>query len=71
MLSKLSIEEFEHLADENAKEVMKDIERVCHWSLDGYKLNQPNKVQHTLMKAVTKRVAIKMGVVTLTNKYTT
>ena len=39
MLSKLSIEEFEHLAEENAKEIIKDIERVCHWSLDGYKLN--------------------------------
>ena len=41
---------------------MKDIERVCHWSLDGYKLNQPNKVQHTLMKATARNVAIKMGV---------
>ena len=62
MLSKLSIEEFEHLAEENAKEIIKDIERVCHWSLDGYKLNQPNKVQRTLMKATARNVAIKMGV---------
>ena len=62
MLSKLSIEEFEYLAEENAKEIVKDIERVCHWSLDGYKLNQPNKMQHTLMKATARNVAIKMGV---------
>jgi hypothetical protein len=62
MLSNLSIEEFEFLAEENAKEIIKDIERVCHWSLDGYKLNQPNKIQHTLMKATARNVAIKMGV---------
>ena len=71
MLSKLSIQEFERLADEAAEETMKDINRQCEWALDGYEIKKDfNEIHNTLMKAVTKRVAIKMGVVTLTNKYT-
>ena len=69
MLSKLSIQEFERIADETAEEIMKDINRQCDWALDGYEIKKDYMQLHnTLMKAVTKRVAIKMGVVTLTNK---
>ena len=71
MLSKLSIQEFERIADETAEEIIKDINRQCDWALDGYEIKKEYMQLHnTLMKAVTKRVAIKMGVVTLTNKYT-
>ena len=63
MLSKLSIQEFERIADETCEEIIKDIDRLCDWALDGYKVEKDfNKVHSTLMKAVTKRVAIKMGV---------
>ena len=69
MLSKLSIQEFERIADETAEEIIKDINRQCDWALDGYEIKKEYMQLHnTLMKAVTKRVAIKMGVVTLTNK---
>ena len=72
MLSKLSIQEFERIADETAEEIMKDINRQCDWALDGYEIKKDYMQLHnTLMKAVTKRVAIKMGVATLTNKITT
>ncbi len=71
MLNKLSIQEFERIADEAAEETMKDINRQCEWALDGYEIKKDfNEIHNTLMKAVTKRVAIKMGVVTITNKYT-
>ena len=71
MLSKLSIQEFERIADETAEEIIKDINRQCDWALDGYEIKKEYMQLHnTLMKAVTKRVAIKMGVVTLTNKIT-
>jgi len=71
MLSKLSIQEFERIADETAEETIKDINRQCDWALDGYEINKDfNKIHSTLMKAVTKRVAVKMGVVTIANKYT-
>lgn len=63
MLSKLSIQEFERIADQACEEIIKDIDRQCDWALDGYKIEKDfNKVHSTLMKAVTKRVAIKMGV---------
>ena len=67
MLSKLSIQEFERIADETAKESIKDIYRACEWALDGYEMKENeqedfNKIHGTLMKAVTKRIAIKMGV---------
>ena len=63
MLNKLSIQEFERIADETCEEIIKDIDRQCDWALDGYKVEKDfNKVHSTLMKAVTKRVAIKMGV---------
>jgi hypothetical protein len=69
MLSKLSIQEFERIADETAEEIIKDINRQCDWALDGYEIKKDfNEIHSTLMKAVTKRVAIKMGVATLTNK---
>ena len=72
MLSKLSIQEFERIADETAEEIIKDINRQCDWALDGYEIKKDYMQLHnTLMKAVTKRVAIKMGVATLTNKITT
>jgi len=72
MLSKLSIQEFERIADETCEEIIKDIDRQCDWALDGYEIKKDYMQLHnTLMKAVTKRVAIKMGVVTLTNKITT
>ena len=71
MLSKLSIQEFERIADETCEEIIKDINRQCDWALDGYEIKKDYmQLHHTLMKAVTKRVAIKMGVVTLTNKIT-
>lgn len=71
MLNKLSIQEFERIADETAEETIKDINRQCDWALDGYEINKDfNKIHSTLMKAVTKRVAVKMGVVTIANKYT-
>jgi len=64
MLNKLSIQEFEKLADETAEESMKDLYRACDWALDGYEIKKDfNEIHGTLMKAVTKRVAIKMGVV--------
>ena len=63
MLNKLSIEEFERIADETAEETIKDIYRACDWALDGYKIKKDfNEIHGTLMKAVTKRIAIKMGV---------
>ena len=71
MLNKLSIQEFERIADETAEETIKDINRQCDWALDGYEIKKDfNKIHSTLMKAVTKRVAVKMGVVTIANKYT-
>ena len=64
MLNKLSIQEFERLADETAEESMKDLYRACDWALDGYEIKKDfNEIHGTLMKAVTKRIAIKMGVV--------
>ena len=72
MLSKLSIQEFERIADETCEEIIRDINRQCDWALDGYEIKKDYMQLHnTLMKAVTKRVAIKMGVATLTNKITT
>ena len=63
MLNKLSIQEFERIADETAEESIKDIYRACDWALDGYEIKKDfNEIHGTLMKAVTKRVAIKMGV---------
>ena len=63
MLNKLSIQEFERIADETAEESIKDIYRACEWALDGYEIKKDfNEIHGTLMKAVTKRVAIKMGV---------
>ena len=63
MLSKLSIQEFEKIADETAEETIKDIYRACDWALDGYEIKKDfNEIHGTLMKAVTKRIAIKMGV---------
>ena len=63
MLNKLSIQEFERIADETAEESIKDLYRACDWALDGYKIKKDiNEVHGTLMKAVTKRIAIKMGV---------
>jgi hypothetical protein len=63
MLNKLSIQEFERIADETAEESIKDIYRACDWALDGYKIKKDfNEIHGTLMKAVTKRIAIKMGV---------
>ena len=71
MLSKLSIQEFERIADETCEEIIRDINRQCDWALDGYEIKKDYMQLHnTLMKAVTKRVAIKMGVATLTNKIT-
>ncbi len=65
MLSKLSIQEFERIADETCDEIIKDIDRQCDWALDGYDISRYhsfNQIHGTLMKAVTKRIAIKMGV---------
>ena len=68
MLNKLSIQEFERIADEAAEESIKDIYRACDWALDGYEIKKDfNEIHGTLMKAVTKRIAIKMGV---TKEYT-
>ena len=68
MLSKLSIQEFERIADETAEESIKDLYRACDWALDGYEITQNfNDLHGLLMKAVTKRIAIKMGV---TKEYT-
>ena len=72
MLNKLSIQEFERIADETAEESIKDIYRACEWALDGYEMKENqqedfNKIHGTLAKAVTKRIAIKMGV---TKEYT-
>ena len=68
MLNKLSIQEFERIADETAEESIKDIYRACDWALDGYEIKKDfNEIHDTLMKAVTKRIAIKMGV---TKEYT-
>ena len=64
MLNKLSIQEFERIADETAEESIKDLYRACDWALDGYEIKKDfNEIHGTLMKAVTKRIAIKMGVV--------
>ena len=64
MLNKLSIQEFEKIADQTAEETIKDIYRACDWALDGYEIKKDfNEIHGTLMKAVTKRVAVKMGVV--------
>ena len=63
MLNKLSIQEFERIADETAEESIKDLYRACDWALDGYDIKKDfNEIHGTLMKAVTKRIAIKMGV---------
>ncbi len=63
MLNKLSIQEFERIADETAEESIKDIYRACDWALDGYEIKKDfNEIHGTLMKAVTKRIAIKRGV---------
>ena len=64
MLNKLSIQEFEKIADQTAEETIKDIYRACDWARDGYEIKKDfNDIHSTLMKAVTKRVAVKMGVV--------
>ena len=63
MLNKLSIQEFERIADETAEETIKDIYRQCDWALDGYEIKKDfNEIHSTLMKAVARRVAIQMGV---------
>ena len=62
MLSKLSIQEFERIADETCEEIIKDIHRQCEWALDGYSVNDYNQIHGTLMKGVARRVAIKLGV---------
>jgi len=63
MLNKLSIQEFERIADETAEESIKDLYRACDWALDGYKIKKDfNEIHGTLTKAVAKRIAIKMGV---------
>ena len=63
MLNKLSIQEFERIADETAEESIKDLYRACDWALDWYEIKKDfNEIHGTLMKAVTKRIAIKMGV---------
>ena len=63
MLSKLSIQEFERIADETAEESIKDLYRACDWALDGYKIKKDfNEIHSTLMRAVIKRIAIKTGV---------
>ena len=63
MLNKLSIQEFERIADETAEESIIDLYRACDWALDGYEIKKDfNEIHGTLMKAVTKRIAIKMGV---------
>ena len=63
MLNKLSIQEFERIADETAEESIKDLYRACDWALDGYEIKKDfNEIHGTLMKSVTKRIAIKMGV---------
>ena len=65
MLNKLSIQEFERIADETAEESIKDLYRACDWALDGYDISHYhsfNQIHGPLMKAVTKRIAIKMGV---------
>ena len=63
MLNKLSIQEFERIADETAEESIKDLYRACDWALDGYEIKKDfNEIHGTLMKAVTKRIAIKMCV---------
>ena len=40
MLSKLSIQEFERIADETCEEIIKDIDRQCDWAL------HRNKIEH-------------------------
>jgi len=62
MLNKLSIQEFERIADETAEEIIKEIHRQCEWALDGYSVNDYNQIHGTLMKGVARRVAIKLGV---------
>ena len=59
----LDKEKFNKIAEETAEESIKDIYRACDWALDGYKIKKDfNEIHGTLMKAVTKRIAIKMGV---------
>ena len=59
----LNKDKFDKIADETAEECMKDIYRACDWALDGYEIKKDfNEIHGTLMKAVTKRIAIKMGV---------
>ena len=66
MLSKLSIQEFERIADEIAEESIKDIYKACDWALDVYEIlhgsEDFNEINSTLMRAVIKRIAIKTGV---------
>tara|TARA_A100001201_G_scaffold57201_1_gene55324 strand:- start:7 stop:207 length:201 start_codon:yes stop_codon:yes gene_type:complete len=62
MLSKLSIQEFDKIADQTTEEIIKDIHRQCEWALDGYSVNDYNQIHGTLMKGVARRVAIKLGV---------
>ena len=62
MLSKLSIQEFDKIADQTTEEIIKDIHRQCERALDGYSVNDYNQIHGTLMKGVARRVAIKLGV---------
>ena len=62
MLSKLSIQEFDRIADQTTEVIIKDIHRQCEWALDGYSVNDYNQIHGTLMKGVARRVAIKLGV---------
>ena len=60
MLNKLSIQEFERIADQTAEESIKDIYRACDWALDGHKVKDFNETHGKLMKLVASKIANKL-----------
>ena len=56
----LDNEKFDKIAEETAKETIKDIYRACDWALDGHKVKDFNEIHGKLMKLVASKVANKL-----------
>ena len=58
----LNNEKFDEIAEETAKETIKDIYRACDWALDGHKVNNFNEMHSALMEVVVKKIVRKLKI---------
>jgi len=58
----LNKDKFEKIAEESAKEIIKDIYRTCDWALDGHKVKDFNKIHSALMKVVVLKIVQKLKI---------